>query len=204
MEGFATIDPTQPVWMIVVRVVAAVCFVVATLVKVKFLSDIPIVYLARSRAALAFLSILRLTLYLVVLGLGALVTWGVLCLPFISFAKLILVIVMVSFSLLALTITLSAGSLTRTLAEAETQCEDLRDLTMFQATVTRTQLAETAERLRKRGEPEPETDLVADLVASALPVAMMLLQKERSLVKWGLTAFNVGRRVWNKFQQQKN
>ncbi len=204
MEGFATIDLTQPVWMIVVRVVAAVSFVVATLVKVKFLADIPIVVLARSRSALAVLALGRLVLYLVVLGLGALVTWGVLCLPFISFAKLVLVIVMVSFSLIALTVTLSARSIERILAEVETQCEDLRDLTMFQATLTRAQLAETAERLRKRGEPEPETDLVADLVSSALPVAMMLLQKERSLVKWGLTAFNVGRRVWNKFQQQKN
>lgn len=118
-------------------------------------------------------------------------------------AKGILVFIMVVFSLTSLYIAVNARRWYLSLVQTEDICNQLRDMSMFQGTVARAQLAEFAERLR-RSQEKPDPAVAETLLKTLSPVAMLLLSKEQSLLKWSFAAVNAGRHLFSFFQRKKS
>ncbi len=118
-------------------------------------------------------------------------------------AKGILVFIMITFSFMALYVAANARAWHLTLSQTEDVCNQLRDMSMFQGTVLRAQLSEFAERLRK-GEPRQDPEFAKTLLKTLSPVAMLLLSKERSLLKWSFTALAAGQNLFSLWKRKKS
>lgn len=79
------------------------------------------------------------------------------------------------------------------LLQIEEECSELRDVSILGATQTRAQLAEISERLRRQAEPPNEREATALVLKHLSPIVMLFFAKEKSMLKWGMGAFQLAR-----------
>lgn len=84
----------------------------------------------------------------------------------------------------------------------EQDCSQLRDVSVLGGTQVRAQLAEVAEKLRRKSEPD-QREATALLLRSVSPVVMLFFAKEKSALKWGMHAFTLARSLVKYFSAQK-
>ena len=121
----------------------------------------------------------------------------------IGFAKLLLVEVMLAISIFCVWIFLHRRQYFEELYRQEVLAERARDDAMFELTAVRTRLAAVEDRLTRSSRPNPGR-INKMLVQYAGSAVMMLLQKERSYVQWGLWAAKFGKTVFDYFRDRSN
>lgn len=85
----------------------------------------------------------------------------------------------------------------------EEEFSQLRDVSVLGGTQLRAELVMVQERLKKRAEPPDHRLELAALLKSASPLVMLFFAKERSALKWGMTALGFGRQL-KKYYDLKN
>lgn len=118
-------------------------------------------------------------------------------------AKIILVIVMMAAGIVAFVVFFQIRSWQRSLALMEIELDQTRDMAMLHATICRAQLAAVTERIKNRHE-ERESDPVAILLSHAGPVISLLVNRNGSLLSWGMTAYKLGNALFSYFRRKNN
>lgn len=123
--------------------------------------------------------------------------------PFwILLAKCILALIMAAVGLASLFVLRKANDWRATLAIMQTECDVLRDETMLQGVLIRSQLADIQEKLRKKPE-KAEMEVIGNLVKEAMPVISFFMAKEKNLFKWGFAGAKLLRSAYEYFSRKK-
>lgn len=108
-------------------------------------------------------------------------------------AKLVLVNIMGLAAVVGFGLLIFSKPIENELRIMEKECDMLRDITLFQASDLRAQLALVKEKMQAKNEPASRDEVTRTILKSVSPLVMLFFRKERSIVKWSLAAVNVGR-----------
>ena len=108
-------------------------------------------------------------------------------------AKLALVNIMGLVAILGFGLLIFSKPIENELRIIEKECDMIRDITLFQASDVRAQLALIKEKMQAKNEPASRDEVTRTILKSVSPLVMLFFRKERSIVKWSLAAVNVGR-----------
>lgn len=120
----------------------------------------------------------------------------------VPLAKLTLAYLMFLACVICWAVFLIAPQGKQTLILIEQDCSELRDVSVLGATQMRAQLAQVSERLKRQAQPD-ERQATAMVLKSVSPLVMLLFAKEKSMLKWGMTAFGLGRSLFKYFDIKK-
>jgi hypothetical protein len=120
----------------------------------------------------------------------------------IPLSKLTLAYLMFLACVICWTVFFIAPQGRQTLIMIEMACAELRDVSMLGATQARAQLSAISERLKLQAEPD-QRQATAMVLKSVSPLVMLFFAKEKSMLKWGMTAFSLGRSMFKYFGAHK-
>ena len=123
----------------------------------------------------------------------------ILILPLLMVAKLALLEFLAVAILACWVCILNSNSWARSLLAIQSECELANNLTFLQGEMVRSQLEDINTRIHKQLEP-PELDATQTLLQVLSPAVMLLVQKERSLMKWSMAAVNIGKTLTKFFK----
>jgi hypothetical protein len=118
-------------------------------------------------------------------------------------AKLALVNIMSIGAILGFGLLIFSKPIENELRIMEKECDMMRDITLFQASDMRAQLALVKEKMRDRTEPASKDEVARSILKSVSPLVMLFFSKERSIVKWSLAAVNLGRVLAKHLRTQR-
>lgn len=121
----------------------------------------------------------------------------------IGCAKLLLSEIMIMVSFLCLSVFFHRKRYFEELYRQELLADRARDDAMFELTAVRTRLATVENRLAKSTRPNP-TRMNKLLIEHASSAVMMVLQKERGFIQWGLWAAKLGKGAFDYFKSRSD
>lgn len=122
--------------------------------------------------------------------------------PFlVLLAKSLVALIMFGSGAVCIFVLLHRKQWQEALAIIETECDNARDMSMLQATVARSQLAELREKMTHRPE-KAEIEVISSIVKNAMPVLSLLMTRETSLFKWGFAGFKFIRSAYEYFSSR--
>jgi len=130
-------------------------------------------------------------------------SWVLLRWEWHNVGKYMLINFMVGLSFASLVTLLITRLLESELAKIEKECDNLRDITLFQAMDLRAQLVQLKHRIQEGQETPGKDEIARTIVKGISPAVTLFFSKERSLVKWTLAGFNVARTIYKGMQWKK-
>ena len=119
----------------------------------------------------------------------------------IMIAKSLLALFMFGFGAISIYVVIYSKQWQEGLALIEYECNALRDMSMLQATVARSQLSEIRERMLQKPE-KAEMEVISSIVKNSFPLLSMLMKKETNLIQWGLAGFKFVRSAYDYFSSK--
>src|SRR5579883_1420154 len=136
-------------------------------------------------------SVSKLLITLIYLGMLAIFFYGVLVLAPITIAKLLLVAALIIGGCFCLILLPQVSHWNHKLDLVQQECEIAAKVTYLQGEVLRAQLEALNEKLKHTVEPEKK-EMAAAVLKTISPLAMLYLNKERSILKWSFAAARLG------------
>ncbi len=114
-------------------------------------------------------------------------------------AKIVLSLIMLAVSALCFALFFKRHDLQQSLAQQELLADRARDDLLFEMTALRARLSTVGERMQRQPAPDPNK-MNKLLVQYASAAVMMVLQKERRFLSWGLWAAKLGKAAFDHFK----
>lgn len=116
-------------------------------------------------------------------------------------AKIVLSLMMLSMSVVCMTLFVKRHDLQQSLAQQEVLADRARDDVLFEMTALRARLSAAGERMQRQ--PAPDPNKMNKLLAQyAVTAVMMIVQKEKRFLSWGLWAAKLGKVAFDHFKKQ--
>lgn len=145
----------------------------------------------------------KVSIFLAIGGYAALNIWVELsATSYIDLAKFFLASFMFVGATLGFAVAFMARPLLVEMGRLENELDELRDLTVLQNVMVRSQLADLKERLRRQEAPQ-EIEFSSIIVNQGAPLLSMLFRRETSLFKWGMAGARLVQSVFNYWKKQQ-